>query len=42
MIQIYFVSQKLKLKINMNRVLKENLSIEPTLLRIADIVRDNL
>ena len=41
MIQIYFISQKLKLKINVAKVLSQNLSIEPTLLRIADIVKDD-
>ena len=38
-LQIYFVSQKLKLKINTDIASGEGLKIKPTLLRIADVVR---
>lgn len=37
--QIYFVSQKLKLKINTDIALSEGFRIKPTLLRIADVVK---
>jgi len=40
-IQIYFVSQQLKLKINTQVATNKNLKIEPILLRIADIVKGN-
>ncbi len=40
-IQLYFVSQKLKLKINPYRASLQNMKIKPTLLRIATVVKDN-
>ncbi|MEA1983947.1 MAG: YfiR family protein, partial [Campylobacterota bacterium] len=39
MIQLYFVSQKLKLKINTQQATKEGIKIKPMLLRISDIVK---
>jgi len=38
-IQLYFVSQKLKLKINTQSATQQNLKIKSTLLRVADIVK---
>jgi len=38
-IQLYFVSQKLKLKINTQSATQKNLKIGSTLLRVADIVK---
>ncbi len=40
-IQLYFVSQKLKLKINTNSAQLQDIKIKPTLLRIADVVKGN-
>jgi len=40
MLQLYFVSRKLKLKINLQRVREENLQIRSTLLRIAKIIKE--
>ncbi len=38
-IQLYFVSQKLKLKINTASAKKKNIQIAPMLLRISDVVK---
>jgi len=38
-IQLYFVSQKLKLKINTSSAKKKNIQIAPMLLRISDVVK---
>jgi hypothetical protein len=40
MIQIYFASQKPKLKINLRRVKEENIQIRSSLLNIADVIKD--
>lgn len=40
-IQISFVSQKVKLKINLNEANKSRLKISLSLLRIADVIKDN-
>jgi len=37
-LQLYFVSQKLKLKINLNSAKEQSLKIKSTLLRISDVV----
>lgn len=37
--QLYFISQKLKIKINTQSATKQNLKMESTLLRIADVVK---
>ncbi|MEA3227873.1 MAG: YfiR family protein [Campylobacterota bacterium] len=37
--QIYFSSQKVKLRINLKTATKENLKINSSLLRIADVIR---
>ena len=39
LIQLYSVSQKLKLKINIYEAKQQNIKIEHTLLRIADVVK---
>jgi len=39
MLQIYFVSQKPKLKINLDQAHKHKLKISLSLLRIADVIR---
>ena len=39
MVQLSFVSQKLKIKINVDMAKKENLKIKSTLLRIVDIIK---
>ncbi|MEO1954255.1 MAG: YfiR family protein [Campylobacterales bacterium] len=36
--QIYFLTQKVKLKINLNKSLKNNLKISSSLLKISDVV----
>ena len=41
-LQIYFVSQKIKLRINLDNAKKENLKIKSSLLRVADVVRNNI
>ena len=41
MLQIYFLSQKPKIRINLDVSKKENLKIKSSLLRISDIVKDN-
>ena len=41
MMQLYFASQKIKLRINLDNVKKEELKIKSSLLRIADIVRED-
>jgi len=38
--QLYFISQKLKIKINIQSAKRHSLKIQPTLLRIADVVKD--
>ncbi len=38
--QFYFVSQKIKIKINIHSAKKQNLKIRPTLLRISDVVKE--
>lgn len=38
-VQLYFVSQKIKLKLNTTSASQHNLKIKPTLLRIAKIVK---
>jgi len=40
-LQIYFASQKPKIRINLDVAKRENLKIKSSLLRIADIVKDN-
>jgi len=40
-LQIYFSSQKPKIRINLNASKKENLKIKSSLLRISDIVKDD-
>lgn len=40
MLQLYFVAQKIKLKINLKNVKKEHLNIRSTLLRIAKVIKD--
>jgi len=40
-IQLYFVSQRLKLKINTHSANLQNIKIKPTLLRIAEVVKGN-
>jgi len=39
MLQLYFLSQKIKLKINLQSVKAENLNIRSTLLRIAKVIK---
>ena len=39
--QIYFVSQKIKLKINLDTAKEENLKIKSSLLRIASVIQEN-
>jgi hypothetical protein len=41
MIQIYSISQKLKLKINLKKAKKENIQIKASLLRMANIVEED-
>jgi len=40
MLQLYFVSRKIKLKINLQRVKDEHLNIRSTLLRIAKVIKE--
>jgi hypothetical protein len=40
MLQLYFVSRKIKLKINLDAVKKEHLNIRSTLLRIAKVIKE--
>ena len=40
LIQIYFVSRKPKLKINLDTAKKENLKINASLLRISDVIKN--
>jgi len=39
--QLYFVSQKIKIKINTNSASRQNLKIKSTLLRISDVVKED-
>ncbi len=39
-LQLYFVSQKLKLKVNTHSAKLQNIKIKPTLLRIASVVKE--
>lgn len=41
MMQIYFVSQKPKLRINLDNTKKENLKIKSSLLRISDVIQED-
>lgn len=41
MLQLYFASRKIKLKINIDRVKKEKLNVRSTLLRIAKVIKEN-
>jgi hypothetical protein len=40
-LQIYFVSQKIKLKINLDTAKKENLKIKSSLLRIVSVIQED-
>jgi hypothetical protein len=40
MLQLYFVSRKIKLKINLQSVKEEHLNIRSTLLRIAKVIKE--
>lgn len=40
-LQIYFISQKAKLKINLQTAKDNNLKISSSLLRVADVIKDN-
>ncbi len=40
MLQLYFISRKIKLKINLESVKEENLNIRSTLLRIAKVIKE--
>lgn len=40
MVQIYFVSQKPRLRINLDSTRQANLQIQSTLLQISDVIRD--
>ena len=40
-LQIYFISQKAKLKINLDSAKKNHLKINSSLLRIADVIKEN-
>jgi len=39
--QFYFVSQKIKIRINTYSANKQNLKVKPTLLRISDVVKED-
>lgn len=41
MIQLYTKNQRLKLRINLDNVQKENLKIKASLLRISDVIRES-
>jgi hypothetical protein len=41
MLQLYFVSRKIKLKINLQSVKEEHLNIRSTLLRIAKVIKED-